>query len=238
MEQDQKGNSNILQFPGKRKDSENVESPPASTVVNSRTAEGKRASKSNKTLSAAIIAVVLLTVAFNRLSFSSGSNSMEVASHNSEGRAIASVERLSWERDSKWEKQLAEQLASSRVRVPSAFGIGRAATAEEKLRWGLLEEKYAIAYNEGRLQIRSILLQDLKGEPATVADRAQFLNEYGLLFEASYSSAKLKAVEASAQNTVESYTVFGRDNQPKGEVRIELDQQNRLISLKVEPVKI
>lgn len=237
MEQDQKGNSNILKFPGKRKEAESAQ-PKQSTPIAAKAVKGKRAAKSNKTLLAAILSVMLATGAFNRIAFNSAAGSFDVASQDSSGRAIASVERMAWERDSKWEKQLAEQLASSRVRVPASFGVGRSATAEEKLRWGVLEEKYNIGYNENHGQIRSILFQDQLSEPSVVSDRSRFLNEYGMLFDPAYASAKLKSVEANAKNTVESYLVIGQDNQPKGEIRIELDQKNRLISLKVEPVKI
>jgi hypothetical protein len=186
-----------------------------------------------------LFAVMLGTGAVNRAVFQKGELSLDAASHVTGARAIASLERFSWERDAKWEKELAERLASPQIRALASTHIGRPATKEEKLRWGVLEEKYTITYGVDQQQINGILFQDgSEGTPAYILDRIQFLRDYGPLFHATYKSAKLKSVEQSDQNTIESYTLFGEGDKPKGEVRFELDRHKRLLSLKVAPVQI
>lgn len=234
MDQNQKP-GNVIQFPGKRKE-ENHDQKVASVTPAANVS--KRDMSSRKTLFAALVAVMAASGAVNKYVFSVASESLSVASSSQApvGRGIASVKTM--ERDARWEKELAEQLASSRNRSIASVNIGRPATQEEKLRWGLLEEKYTITYKTEERAIASILLQGENSEPSYVLDRTKFFSEYGSLFDSSFESAKLKSVESTEQNTIESYVLYDKDNQPKGEVRIELDRHKRLLSLKVDPVQI
>jgi hypothetical protein len=227
--------NNVIQFPGRKKEGEpSAEAKTVATAV-STAKQPSRAKASKKTIAGSVIAILLATGAVNRFAFSP-SQSSDFASQS--GRSIASVEQVKYERDAKWEKQLAESLASDKVRNIASTQIGRSATAEEKLRWGTLEEKYTITYRPEASQIRSILLQDPSASPSYVLDRMQFLKEYGSLLESGYGSAKLKSVETSEDKTIESYTIFDKENHAKSEARFELDRHKRLLSLKVEPQTI
>lgn len=235
--------NNVIQFPGNRKkeaeDVKNENTPPATP------AQAKKSPKkpSKKTTGAGVLAIMLFTAATNSHVFSTASHSTDLSSEG-HGRGIASVssiselERFTWKRDAQWEKQLAERLASAKVREVASTNIGRAATKEEKLRWGILEEKYTITYQGDDHKISSILLQDPTARPLYILDRAKFLAEYGNLFDGDFESSKLKSVETSNDKTVESYTLYDRDQKPTGEARFELDRHKRLISFKVEPVQI
>ena len=224
--------NNVLQFPVRKKDSEAPEAGKAQVPAKAKK-PAKKGSK--KAMAATVLAIGLLTVAVNKKTFESSTGHTDLAS-SSGGRAIASVQAIS--RNAQWEKDLAEKLASAQVREVASTGIGRPATIEEKLRWGILEEKYTITYSSTEHEIHSILLQDPVSKPAYILDRNEFLSEYGPLFESQFKTAKLKSVEKSDDKTVESYTLFDQENKAKGEARFELDRHKRLISLKVEPVKI
>ena len=248
MSQDNSSN-NVIQFPGRKKEAEvkpETALPPATpeNAVEHAIQKVKRKA-SKKTLAGTVLAVILATGAVNRYAFDNHTQSMDFTSFNTEAvsnpnvqRAIASIEKFSYSRDSKWEKQLAEQLASSHVRDIASAHIGRAATMEEKLRWGTLEEKYTITYQAENHRIHSIFLQDEAADPAYILDRAKFLKDYGPLFESDFNSAKLKSVESNNEKTVEAYTLFDKQNRATGEARFELDRHKRLLSLKVEPVQI
>ncbi len=240
MDQDQKSN-NVLQFPGKRKEEE-VAQPVAQGAPHSNSLAFTSRILSNKLIAGAVLAVMVASAAVNNFVYRSAYlRSEDLASNSQESmnRMIASVEKFKWERDAAWEKDLAERLASSHIRSLASTNIGRAATQEEKLRWGVLEEKYTITYrSDSSDQIGSILLQGDKNEPAYVLDREKFLSDFGHLFEANFDFAQLKSVEKSEQNIIESYTLFGKDSQPKGEVRFELDRHKRLLSLKVGGAQI
>lgn len=229
--------NNVIQFPGRKKEGEpsaEAKTAVAAVAVKQQPSRAK-AKTSKKTIAGSVIAILLATGAVNRFAFNP-SQSSDLASQS--GRSIASVDQVKYERDAKWEKQLAESLASDKVRNIASTQIGRSATTEEKLRWGTLEEKYTITYRPEVSQIRSILLQDPATSPSYVLDRMQFLKEYGSLLESGYASAKLKSVETSEDKTIEAYTIFDKENHAKGEARFELDRHKRLLSLKVEPQTI
>ena len=236
------GQGNVLQFPNRKVAAAAApvkkERIPKLPIGNQATAV--EMSKSKKVAAASVLAIMLMTVAVNKYTFNSKSESADLTSTSSQsmGRQIASVGQLNWTRDASWEMQLADKLASPQARQIASTSVGRSATTEEKLRWGILEEKYTIAYKEDNHAIHSILLQDPIGKPSYILDRNKFLSEYGHLFEHSFDTAKLKSVEKSDDKTVESYTLFDKDNNAKGEARFELDRHKRLISLKVEPVQI
>ncbi len=239
MSQDQNPN-NVIQFPGRRKESPDKPVAPQSSKTAAKEDARPRKKQSKKTLLGSALAVILATGAVNRFVFETPVHSMEFTSQVSEsaGRGIASVDRRVWHRDAQWEKELAEKLASPKVRVIASESIGRQATMAEKLRWGILEEKYTIVYRTESPGIQSIFLQDTSSEPSYIRDREKFLREFGSLFEVNFAAARLKSVETNPEKTVESYTLYDENERPASEARFELDRFKRLISLKVEPVQI
>lgn len=241
--EDNKQPSNVIQFPAKRKEATEPEQVrPSTPPPLPKTPQSKPAPKSKKgqaILGGAVLAVLFATGAVNRFTFDSArqAQTLDASSLNGSGRAIASVERMSWKRDARWEKQIAEQLASSQSRGLASTGIGHAPSLEDKLRRGTLEEKYTI-YKPDAKAIKSILLQDSAAQPAYILDRPQFLEQYGSLLDDAFGSAKLKSVEVSEDKTVELYMLFDKEKHLRGEAQFELDRHKRLLSLKVEPVKI
>ncbi len=234
--------SNVLQFPTRKKDADvppTLDKAPANNSTPDKSTPTKKGSK--KAMAATVLAISLLTVAVNKHTFDSapvGSTDMASVAGDSMGRKIASVERMNFTRNPQWEKQLADSMSSVQVRDVASAGVGRTVTVEEKLRWGTLEEKYTITYSAAEHEINSILLQDPVAKPSYILDRPKFLTEYGHLFKGSFDTARLKSVEKSEDKTVESYTLFDKENKARGEARFELDRHKRLISLKVEPVQI
>ena len=233
--------NNILQFPTRNKEADiPAVNNPSGAAPESKKHENKPSEKKGgkKAMAATVLAIALLTVAVNKNTFEkSSSGHIDMASNaSSGGRQIASVQSIT--RDAKWERNLADRLASASIRDVASAGVGRAATIEEKLRWGILEEKYTITYSPDERRINTILLQDPISSPSYILDRSKFLAEYGRLFENNFNVAKLKSVEKSDDKTVEIHTLFDKENKAKGEARFELDRHKRLISLKVEPLTI
>ncbi|MGE4133452.1 MAG: hypothetical protein AB7F86_17555 [Bdellovibrionales bacterium] len=254
---------NVIQFPGRKRDSEptSTETPvmentenmaPASVITlplvapqaQKKAKRGRRPSK--KTLAGTFVALVLMTSAVNRIAFNSHGGETyqtEFVSSSDEAtvrRVIASESKpVALKRDATKEMEIAEKLASAQTRSVASSAVGRPATLLENLRWGKLQDtKYTFAYATDRHAIQSILLQDQTSDPSYVLDRAEFLKEFGPLFEQDFGSAKLKSVEKVGDRTVESYTLFNKDQKAASEARFELDSHKRLISLKVEPAQI
>jgi hypothetical protein len=240
MDDNNQAPNNVIQFPSAKKKEADEKSfvpqtpaPKAQAAVAAKP-PGKARNVKAKT-AGTVLAVILATGAVNRFTFNKKTGSADLASTS---RAIASVEHTDWQRDAAWEKTLAESLAADQDRGVASLNLGHPATAEERLRWGTLEEKYTIVYKTDVHNIQTIMLQDSTTNPAYILDRNKFLNEYGRLLADEYASSKLISVEVSHDKTVESYTLFDKDQRPKGEAHFELDTHKRLLSLKVEDVKI
>jgi hypothetical protein len=225
--------NNVIQFPGKKRETveqpTRPQSPPAKPA-----AQAKRPAKSKRTVGG-VLAIGLLTAMVNHYAFAPVLTT-DFSSQSSRG--IASVESGAELRDAAWEKMLAESLASSQIRTLATVGVGHEATAEEKLRWGTLEEKYTILYQPKAHVIDTITLQDSSSTPSYILDRENFMRTYGSLFAENFGSAKLKSVEVGHDKTIEDYTIFDHDQRPKGQARFELDMHKRLLSLKVQPEQI
>jgi hypothetical protein len=232
--------TNVIQFPGAKKEGQGtaingapVHTPPPAPPVLPK-------GKSQLILGACILAVAMISAAVNQKVFNS-SESADLASLSAQQlrpgvRSIASVGTRSWNRDADWEKRLAENLAQMPARDLASAQIGHAATVEEKLRWGILEEKYTIVYRPEMHTIDSILLQDPSEAPAYILDRMKFLKDFGPLLDNGVESARLDSVISDAGKTVEAYTLFDKDQRPTASAHFELDRYHRLLSLKVEQI--
>lgn len=236
-----KPTDNVIQFPTRQREAapeSNQKQTEQASVVSMpvRAAAPKKRRMPKKTVVGGVLAIMLATGAANRFAFNSDSDISTVAmsSEAQTARGIASVERFTWKRDAQWEKSLAESLASAQVRGLASMQIGRTATLEDKLRWGILDQQiYTITYQPGQRHIRGIMLQDSQSDPTYVGDRLQFLNDYGPLLVDGFKTAELKSVESDDGRIIEAYTIHN-STQPGREARFELDQYKRLISLKVQ----
>lgn len=221
---------NVIQFPGRR--DKVIAKPPTNTPPPPQ----PKPAASAKNVAGGVLAAMLLSVAVNHAAFR-GTESKDLAS-NSTGRGLASI-APNYKRNADWEKSLAQKLASPQARGVASAAVGRNVTAEERLRWGTLEEKYTITFRPDAREISSILLQDESGSaPSYVLNRDKFLNEYGSLLSYGFASAKLKSSQTVNERIIEAYTLFDKNAQPKGEARFELDRHKRLLSLKVERAQI
>lgn len=248
---DGKAPNNVIPFPSKRKPLDGVDDqvPGADNGTPSRpkVKKGKpsRGLGKTKTLAGSVLAIALATGATNRVAFhrTRQNETTNVAFVSTEGgRSIASIGSAP-ARDARWEMELAESLASTQVVDQASLGVGRPATASERLRWGVLEEKYTILYKAGTKpgdpSIESIELQNPEStNPAYVQSRVQFLREFGTLLSPTFAGAELKSTERMNGKTFESYVVFGENRRPCGQARFELDRHMRLLSLKFAPVTL
>lgn len=248
MSDDSKPN-NVLQFPkaqppgGERRDGDRR---------NDRRVTGKSklplslGSKAMLNYIGTFIAILFATGAINRYAFQSGNVGANEAAYHVKGiRSLASAfdsgkspsrSVTHWSRNARWEMQLAESLASARVRSIASIQVGQRASLEDKLRWGLFEQ-YTFQLGDAK-RIKSILLQDKESNPTYILDRKKFLSEYGALLSREFGSARLKSVDVQQDRIVEAYILFDKSNNPTAEAEFELDRFKRLLSLNIKQDQI
>jgi hypothetical protein len=146
----------------------------------------------------------------------------QVAMNQKMERGIASVPKLM---DPQWQRSL------SHMNKDMIAQAGHKPTALESLNFGILEGKYAMRLEGGRLM--QIELSDIdKDQPKVLSDRMSFIQEYAKALAPGFKSVEKMRIEASAVGTKETYKVDTAQGTRYFE--FQLDGQKRFISLDIK----
>jgi hypothetical protein len=211
---------NVLRFPGKK-----AEPAPVAPPQSPRPENGTPAAKGLMR----IAAMVVISLVANRwLGQSSGS--VEIASTG--GRAVASVSDhaiVPEERDSEWEKFMANEISSG-SRGPASVRMGQRPSLEDRLRFGVLKSQYFLDLTDGKLnEIRWTESQE--DTAVYVTDRARFLVDYRDIMPMKFSVAVPEQRQEISGEIFETFALVGSDQIKVGEARFGLDRYGRLMSL-------
>jgi len=132
------------------------------------------------------------------------------------------------------ERKLASEMAM--VKRRGLASIGRPADSLETLRFGILEGKYALTVNGGKVsEIDFIDNPGTESRPLAVIDRAEFIKKYGALLDAA-SIPKRISVDIQGNKIVEKYRVKSAKEDTDLIVSFVLDETDRLFNIKTEKV--
>jgi hypothetical protein len=225
-----KDQTNIIQFPKPSPHPATAsQTPNAGTFVVAR-----KATPSLLVTVMSLLAIALATGATNSSTFRK-TNEVDLAS-TSGNRILASIDERAEVRDAVWEKSVAESLASKDEREVASISIGHEATQDETLRYGVLERKYTILRDLQRNEIESIILQGSGSEPSSISNRAEFLAKYGKWMSEKYAFSELKSSEPAKDRRHELFTVFDANRKAYAIAHFELDNYQRLLSFRFEPL--
>lgn len=193
-------------------------------VIGYNRAEGLMELKNKRiAISASIISIaVLVTIA----------NSKLLSQKESHGRMIASVHETLTSSNSQWYQSLSKKLAKEPQR--GLASIGKTPSPMDQLRFGFLEGKYALRFEEGSLaEIEFYKSSDMK--PRIIANKEEFLNDYKDLLKLPYNSVE-KLTEYNVEGVKEEvYALKGEDKKVMAKAYFGLDQESgRFLSLKIE----
>lgn len=230
--------SNVIQFPKKQgtpkpkvKAQRSKENPDVLPVGS----QNQKWSLEKVKLGGAVLAFVLISFAVNQKAFNVNTDQINVTEMSSVNgsRAIASVGPQRLLRDNDWEKEVAEGLASANVRGPATFNVGREATAEEKIRFGLLGGVYTLQFSEEGHFLRGIQKQDVESEPKYLKT-TEFFADFGHLIDPRFKEAQLLGIPSrDAEKVYQTYQIIDLDNRPVSQAKIELDLHGRFLSFSV-----
>ncbi len=150
-----------------------------------------------------------------------------------QSRGIASVAPMVDNEISNWDKSVLKRMAQQTERKMAS--ISSKATELDQLRFGLLEGKYALKLEDGK--ISEILFQDSAGStsrPKYIDSKDEFLNQYRGLIKSDFSTASRVGEKIDNGNIVESYQLIGPKSSPVAVAKFTSDQYGRLISFRIE----
>ena len=230
--------SNVIQFPKKQGTPKSKVKTPRSKDAPDVLPVGTQNQKwslEKVKLGGSVLAFVLISFAVNQKAFEgkvTQFNTTEMSSVSG-SRAIASVGPQRLLRDDKWERNVAEGLASANVRGPATFNVGRAATSEEKIRFGLLGGVYTLQFSEDGHLLRGIQKQDMESEPKYLKT-SEFFADFGHLIDPRFKEAQLMGIPSrDSEKIYQTYQIIDLDNRPVSEAKIELDLHGRLLNFSV-----
>lgn len=178
-------------------------------------------------VSASLLSFLFLVSIVNSTMISSSKQAVVI-----DGRGIASVESVNGlSRNTDWEHHLADELAGKPYQRGLA-SIARKPTAEDDLLMGLLQGKYSVKFNNGKLkEIQFSNSPDI--EPRFV-QQDQFFKKYKEMMP-DYETTQKVSVEKKGGQTLEVYQLIGKNQTPKASVVMTLDSKGRLLTMQVEP---
>lgn len=171
-------------------------------------------------ISTSLLSVLILATVANSNFFSSSQT------ETSSGRGVASVQTGT----SAWEDRLAEKLAVTSLKQEAAFG--RAPSSTEQFTFGALEGKYAVRFENGKVQEFSFADPKSEQQPIIVVDRIAFLKSYRSVLPVSFDKVERVEVTNEAQATFERYNLTNAKGLYVGSVEFRLDLTNRVLSMR------
>ena len=173
-----------------------------------------------KAVSAGSLALLMvLMVGFNFSMFANKKSA--ITQEQNMQRGIASVPSVI---HPQWQRGLAEL---NRNMITQA---GRKPTTLESFNYGVLEGKYALNVDGGR--ITEIKLSHDSEDPKILNDRLRFIQDNALTLAPGFKAAEKVRVEASNVGIKETYKVDTKTGQKVFEFQI--DDQDRLVSLNIK----
>jgi hypothetical protein len=179
-------------------------------------------------VSTSLLSVLVFATIANSSMFSSHVNSADLASSGviQSSRAIASVQTGT----SNWEDRIAQSLSAKSMNDESQ--LGRRPSTLDQLTFGMLEGKYAVQSENGKIQ--EIHLADATSSPKVITNLNSFLNDNkALLLPAQVAKAELQASQQDGAFTMQSFRLIGAEKQDLGHVEFKLDSEGRFLSMRV-----
>lgn len=212
--------NNVIDFPGKKKKSPRQNGESRSLIFDL---------ENNKLMvSGSLASILVIMTLLNTSVFSTSSQLAEVGTKND--RSIASVSQQN--RHTKWEHKLAKSLNKEVTR--GIASIGREPSSKEKFRIGELEGKYSVNFAGERIKsLQFIKGSDDADQPKYITDRQEFLSRNRHLLPIDYSRISLEKTVAVSNGQNEVYRLVSTDRRSHVDVKFELDQYDRLISMTV-----
>ncbi|MBK9322042.1 MAG: hypothetical protein IPM97_03620 [Bdellovibrionaceae bacterium] len=176
-------------------------------------------------LGLSIVSVLVVSVFLNEWLVKSQAGVDAIVGAN---RGIASFEEMGSVESIQWEHELAQKLSQEKSTAKSL--LAAKPTLKDELVFGFLEGKYRTHLSGNKIQSFEFLDQRNSDQPLVIKQKEEFLKIFKSVFSVSYAKVELDKKEA----TLEVYKLIGPSSQAIGQAHFVLDEQGRVLSLKIQ----
>lgn len=175
-------------------------------------------------LGLSIVSVLVVTVFLNEWIVKSQNSVSSIVEGN---RGIASFEDHDSIDGIKWEHELALKLGQEKEAAKSLLAVKP--TLRDELLFGFLEGKYKTHLVNSKIESFDFSDVQAGDQPLIIKEKAEFLNIFKSVFTVGYAKVQLE----SRQGSQENYKLLSASNKDLGQAHFELDEQGRVLSLKI-----
>jgi len=175
-------------------------------------------------LGLSIVSVLVMTVFLNEWIVKSQQSMDSVVEGN---RAIASFEDRGSIESIQWEHEIAKKFAEEKESAKSLMAVKP--TLKDELVFGFLEGKYKTQLVNAKIEGFDFSNTQADDQPLVIKERAEFLKIFKSVFTVGYAKVQLESRDGGK----EVYKLLNAANKNIGHAQFQLDDQGRVLSLKI-----
>lgn len=146
-----------------------------------------------------------------------------------DSRAPASVSTGTTQSEDDLAKEVSMRVQNDKTK------FGKKASMLEELTFGLLEGRYSVRLENGKL--RELIFNSASTEPKSLENMMKFISEHKDLFPVEFKSVQeTKEFKENGQET-KFYSLFDSFKKKKAEIEVQLDSNGRLLKMSVNSQK-
>lgn len=219
-----KEKNNIIQFPLERRWAK------IDLMRRFASRERRELEKKQVALSISLVSVLVIVAVANSNFLNSKKPSLDSS------RSIASVDSQTslHSRNIEWEGRLIDQLEKMNFRGTAS--LSQKPSQKDKLQFGVLEGKYFLGYNSGKLNEIRFSPSQQGSDPKYINNRLQFIKDYKDLLALQFDEIEKKAMKIKVDEKSEPYEEHYKllnENASVAEVAFRLDKYGRFLGMKV-----
>lgn len=177
---------------------------------------------------------VAITASIVSIAFIVALINQQLLKSQTSGRGIASVQDSAGI-SMAWQYDLAKKL--SRETRRDLASLGSRPNEMDQLRFGVLEGKYALHFDQGSLALIEFSEKESGERPKYIEDKEAFLKNYKNLFKVAFKDVKRTATDTSNSETKQdTFELLDEYNKVMAKASFVSDQYGRVLSMKMDRV--
>lgn len=189
-------------------------------------------------ISTSLLSIVLLVTLANNNLLVSSVRPVTADNFDRASRGIASVSSVSEVIPSAEENQKMVRELSRRA-LSATASVGHKPSSVEKLAFGVLEGKYAVRLQNGKLSEIEFKTSEVAGnDPKQIEDLSAFIENQRDLLPVAFEKSLKVGTDKVGSDRIETFELVNHVSMPLAKVQFTTDSEGRMLTMKVAMLKV